>query len=481
MSSRTSIATSLKHRQVVILGTEYAGEMKKGVFTLLHYYMPHRDVLFLHSGCNIGKEGDVTLFLGLSGTGKTTLSSDPARPLIGDDEHCWGPKGVFNIEAGCYAKCVNLQSESDPDMWSAVNRFGTVLENVVYDEQYHIVDYSNTTITENMRACFPITHLPNAHIPCVGGHPHNVILLSCDALGVLPAVSRLTVEQAMYHFVSGYTAKVAGTEVGVCHPEPTFSACYAGAFIMWRPMKYAALLGNKLRRAGTRAWLVNTGWLGGKPGVGQRISLQHTRTIIDAIHSGGLESAQYQQMPVLDLQVPSSCPGVPDSILQPQAHWTNHQDYNATLAQLAGMFVDNMQVFLQDGVQIVGKDIMQQILAGGPQQQKISQQQQLQMQSAAADSSYTVNDQEAAMQGRVAQPGPQHSKQLSGHMQPSTADGSHQTGLHDLAPSSSSLPDSSDDDLHVHSTVGGVRAAAKRRSESSAVAVAVAAPAGAAK
>lgn len=248
---------------------QYAGEMKKGVFSLMNYWLPKRGILSLHSGCNVGPSGDVTLFFGLSGTGKTTLSADHNRPLIGDDEHGWGNTGVFNIEGGCYAKTIGLKRENEPDIFDAI-RFGAILENVVFDEESRTVDFENSSITENTRACYPINFIANAHIPCVGGHPKNIIMLCCDAFGVLPPVARLTREQAMYYFISGYTAKVAGTEMGVTEPEATFSACFGSAFLVWHPTKYASMLAEKMATHGSTAWLINTGWTAGSYGEGTR-------------------------------------------------------------------------------------------------------------------------------------------------------------------------------------------------------------------
>ena len=273
MSSSTSIDVHLGAGEMVILGTQYAGEMKKGIFSVMHYLMPRRGILSLHSGCNVGAGGDVTLFFGLSGTGKTTLSTDPARPLIGDDEHCWSDDGVFNIEGGCYAKCIGLKAGQEPEIWKAI-RFGAVLENVVFDEHTRAVDFDSNAVTENTRASYPIHHIDNARIPCVGPHPRNLVLLCCDAFGVLPPVSRLTKEQAMYHFISGYTAKVAGTEDGVTEPEATFSACFGGVFLMWHPMKYASMLADKMETHGMRG-------CGGEGGFGRRrttLATTHTHT-----------------------------------------------------------------------------------------------------------------------------------------------------------------------------------------------------------
>uniref|UniRef100_A0A453IH04 phosphoenolpyruvate carboxykinase (ATP) n=2 Tax=Aegilops tauschii subsp. strangulata TaxID=200361 RepID=A0A453IH04_AEGTS len=316
MTSSTSVDINLGRREMVILGTQYAGEMKKGLFGVMHYLMPKRRILSLHSGCNMGRDGDVALFFGLSGTGKTTLSTDHNRLLIGDDEHCWSDNGVSNIEGGCYAKCIDLSREKEPDIWNAI-KFGTVLENVVFDEHTREVDYTDKSVTENTRAAYPIEYIPNAKIPCVGPHPKNVILLACDAFGVLPPVSKLNLAQTMYHFISGYTALVAGTEDGIKEPQATFSACFGAAFIMLHPTKYAAMLAEKMQTYGATGWLVNTGWSGGRYGVGKRIKLPYTRKIIDAIHSGELLTANYQKTEVFGLEIPTAIEGVPSEILDP--------------------------------------------------------------------------------------------------------------------------------------------------------------------
>lgn len=344
MTSKTSVDLSFEQQEIVILGTEYAGEMKKGVFTVMNYIMPKKGVLSMHCSANEGDDGDVSLFFGLSGTGKTTLSADPRRQLIGDDEHCWNGDGVFNIEGGCYAKAIDLSAESEPEIYNAI-RFGTVLENVVYDEYTHAVDYSDTSITQNTRAAYPIEFIGNAKIPCVGGHPRNIILLTCDAFGVLPPVSKLTPEQAMYHFISGYTAKVAGTEVGVTEPEATFSACFGAAFMVWHPSKYAELLAEKIEAHGANVWLVNTGWTGGAHGVGSRISLKYTRAIIDAIHGGSLAEADYVEDPIFGLAVPTSCPNVPDEILTPKNTWKDKDAFDKQARKLADLFNKNFEVY----------------------------------------------------------------------------------------------------------------------------------------
>eukprot|EP01025_Chloroclados_australasicus_P022959 TRINITY_DN23491_c0_g1_i1.p1 TRINITY_DN23491_c0_g1~~TRINITY_DN23491_c0_g1_i1.p1 ORF type:complete len:664 (+),score=89.73 TRINITY_DN23491_c0_g1_i1:84-1994(+) len=364
MTSNTSVDIDLKKRQMVILGTQYAGEMKKGVFTVMHYLLPKADILSLHSGCNIGKQGDVSLFFGLSGTGKTTLSADPQRPLIGDDEHGWGDNGVFNIEGGCYAKCIGLKEEKEPDIYHAI-RFGTVLENVVYDPITREVDYNSSELTENTRASYPIEFIENARIPCSGPHPKNLIMLCCDAFGVLPPVSKLTPEQAMYHFVAGYTAKVAGTEVGIIEPQATFSPCFGGAFLMWHPMKYASMMADKMRQHDAHAWLVNTGWTGGSYGVGSRISLKYTRAIIDAIHSGELLEAKYTETPIFGLHVPDHVEGVDPQILQPERQWKDQREFIDTLEHLCELFVENFKKF-EDGGGFVSADTATMILEGGP-------------------------------------------------------------------------------------------------------------------
>lgn len=344
ITSETSVALNFESGELVILGTEYAGEMKKGVFSIMHYLMPKRGVLSMHCSANEGEDGDVSLFFGLSGTGKTTLSADPRRRLIGDDEHCWSDNGVFNIEGGCYAKCIGLTAEREPEIFAAI-RFGTVLENVVYDPQSRVVDYNNNSLTENTRASYPIEFIPNAQIPCIAAPPENIILLTCDAFGVLPPVSKLTPEQAMYHFISGYTAKVAGTEMGVEEPQATFSACYGAAFLVWHPMKYAEMLAEKMQHHQSKAWLVNTGWTGGAYGAGKRIKLAHTRAIIDAIHSGELALVKTITEPVFGLPVPTRCPGVPSEILQPRGAWPGAASYDAAAARLAQLFRDNFATF----------------------------------------------------------------------------------------------------------------------------------------
>jgi phosphoenolpyruvate carboxykinase (ATP) len=345
MTSKTSIDLCLESGEMVILGTEYAGEMKKGVFTLMNYFGPKRDILSMHCSATADRTtGASSLMFGLSGTGKTTLSADPKRLLIGDDEHCWSERGVFNIEGGCYAKAVNLTRDAEPEIFQAL-RFGAVLENVVYDRQTHHVDFHNTQITENTRAAYPIEYVTSAKIPCVVGHPTDVIFLTCDAFGVLPPVSRLTPEQAMYHFISGYTAKVAGTEVGVTEPQATFSPCFGGPFLVWHPKKYAELLAARLARHQANVWLVNTGWSGGSYGTGARMKLSVTRAIVDAIHRGELAKVETKTDPIFRLAIPVACPGVPANILWPRSTWKSGEDYDAAAQKLAALFRENFKKF----------------------------------------------------------------------------------------------------------------------------------------
>lgn len=349
MTSATSVEINFKSMEMVILGTEYAGEMKKGIFTVMFYLMPIKHkVLTLHSSANQGKkEGDVTLFFGLSGTGKTTLSADPHRELIGDDEHCWSDHGVFNIEGGCYAKCLGLSAESEPEIFNAI-RFGSVLENVFYDPVTRDVDYEASDITENTRCAYPIEYIPSAKIPCLAdSHPKNIVLLTCDARGVLPPVSKLTNAQVMYHFISGYTSKMAGTEVGVTEPEATFSACFGQPFLVLHPMKYAQQLSDKMSQHSSTAWLLNTGWSGQSyVKGGKRCPLKYTRAILDAIHSGELSQQEFETYPTFGLQVPKTCPGVPKEVLNPSKFWASGtEDFNTEVTNLAQLFMENFEKY----------------------------------------------------------------------------------------------------------------------------------------
>ena len=344
MTSKTSVDLNLEKKEVIILGTEYAGEMKKGVFSIMNYLMPLQEVMPMHCSANVGNEGDVSLLFGLSGTGKTTLSADPKRKLIGDDEHCWTDTGIFNIEGGCYAKAIDLSPEKEPDIFNAI-KFGTVLENVVHDPQTRVVDYHDTSITQNTRASYPIHFINNIQEPCIAGHPKNVIFLTCDAFGVLPPISKLSAEQASYHFVSGYTAKVAGTEMGVTEPEATFSACFGAAFMMWHPNRYAELLAEKIKKHNATAWLVNTGWTGGAYGVGSRINLKYTRSMIDAIHSNAFDNIEMKKDEHFGFEVPVICPGVPSEILLPKNTWSDKSKFESTQEKLVFLFRDNFKKF----------------------------------------------------------------------------------------------------------------------------------------
>jgi len=344
MSSKTSIALNFESNELVILGSEYAGEMKKGIFSVMHYLMPKKGVLSMHCSANEGDSGDVSLFFGLSGTGKTTLSADPRRALIGDDEHCWTNDGVFNIEGGCYAKAIGLSAESEPEIFAAI-RFGSVLENVVYDPDTHKVDFNDVSITENTRVAYPIDFIDNAKIPCVGGHPKNIIFLTYDAFGVVPPVSKLTSSQAMYHFISGYTAKVAGTEMGVTEPQATFSACFGNAFLVFHPSRYAEMLAEKMEKHGAKAWLINTGMTGGAYGTGKRMSLKHTRAIIDAIHDGKLDNVSTVTDQVFGVEIPSEVPYVPSEVLIPRETWADKAAFDKSASKLAELFNTNFEKY----------------------------------------------------------------------------------------------------------------------------------------
>ncbi len=359
MTSKTSIDLNLERKEVVILGTQYAGEMKKGIFSIMNYLMPLENVLPMHCSANVGEQGDVSILFGLSGTGKTTLSADPKRKLIGDDEHCWTDEGVFNIEGGCYAKAINLSAENEPDIYNAI-KFGTVLENVGYDKTTREVDYTDTSITQNTRASYPIDYIENVQIPCMAGHAENIIFLTCDAFGVLPPISKLSPEQASYHFISGYTAKVAGTEMGVTEPQATFSACFGAAFMMWHPNKYAELLAQKIKNHEATAWLVNTGWTGGGYGTGSRIKLKYTRAMIDAIHHAAFKTVPFKADPDFGFLIPENCPEVPSEILTPKNTWEDKEKYELEKSKLIGLFNKNFEQFAEG----VNSDI----LNAGPRQ-----------------------------------------------------------------------------------------------------------------
>jgi phosphoenolpyruvate carboxykinase (ATP) len=339
--SEAVIALNFTSRKVLIMGTQYAGEMKKSVFSILNYLLPLRNVLSMHCSANIGKGGDTALFFGLSGTGKTTLSADPKRHLIGDDEHGWNDEGVFNFEGGCYAKCIHLSQEGEPQIYNAIRK-GAVLENVILNAD-GTPDYENSSLTENTRAAYPVDFIEGAVHPSIGGQPSNVMFLTADAFGVLPPISKLTREQAMFHFLNGYTAKVAGTEAGVKEPSATFSTCFGAPFLPLRPKVYAEMLGEKIDIHGSNVWLVNTGWTGGAYGVGQRMSLAHTRAIVEATLAGALDKVEYETDPIFGLSIPTSCPGVPSEVLNPRKTWPNPADYDAKAKELLAMFTDNYE------------------------------------------------------------------------------------------------------------------------------------------
>jgi phosphoenolpyruvate carboxykinase (ATP) len=365
MTSTTSVEINFKRMEMVILGTEYAGEMKKGIFSVMHYLQPVKfGQLSLHSSANQaksadGESGDVTLFFGLSGTGKTTLSADPNRLLIGDDEHVWSDTGVFNIEGGCYAKCINLSAEKEPEIFGAI-RFGSILENVVYNPADRVPDYDDVSITENTRCAYPIEFIPNAKIPCIANRqPSNIIMLCCDAFGVLPPVSRLTSEQAQYHFIAGYTSKTPGTEDGIVEPSPTFSTCYGQPFIVLHPGRYAKMLAERMDKNKVDCWLINTGWTGGKFGTGRRCPLKYTRAIVDAIHDGSLAKAEYTNFPIFNLAIPKTLAGVPSEILDPAQAWQDKAAFKVEIEKLGGMF--------QKAFTKYENDVGVEIKAAGPQ------------------------------------------------------------------------------------------------------------------
>lgn len=336
---------NLKERMILIGGTAYAGEMKKGIFSVLNYLLPHKhEVLSMHCSANMGKRGDTAIFFGLSGTGKTTLSADPNRNLIGDDEHGWGKNGVFNFEGGCYAKVIDLSEEKEPQIWKAI-RFGAIVENTRFFPDTRVVDYTNGSVTENTRSAYPIEHIDNACIPSMGGVPENIFFLTADAFGVLPPISKLTKGQAMYHFISGYTAKVAGTEVGVTEPQTTFSACFGKAFLPLHPTKYAEMLGRKIHEKNVNVWLINTGWTGGPYGIGSRMKLPYTRAMITAALNGELNNIKCKEHPIFGVLIPETCPNVPSEILDPRNTWQNRDAYDRKAAELASAFIKNFEQY----------------------------------------------------------------------------------------------------------------------------------------
>lgn len=347
-ASETAILINFKKRVVIIAGSAYGGESKKAIFTVMNYMLPLKGILTMHCSANVGADGHSALFFGLSGTGKTTLSADPKRGLIGDDEHGWDNDGVFNFEGGCYAKVIKLSKEAEPKIYSTTHRFGTILENVVFDENSRKLDLDSAAITENTRASYPLTFIDNAVPSERGPHPVNIIFLTYDAFGVLPPISRLSKEQAMYQFISGYTAKVAGTEKGVKEPQPTFSTCFGGPFMALHPSKYAELLKNKMEKHNASCWLVNTGLVGGPYGVGSRISIKYTRTLLNAALDGKLQNVKFVKDDVFGFEIPTECEGVPSEILQPSSAWKNKDEYYKKYKELAAAFVKNFEKF-KDG------------------------------------------------------------------------------------------------------------------------------------
>ncbi len=356
----TGIIINFEQRTAIVANTLYAGEIKKSIFTVLNFLLTYEDVLPMHCSANIGKQNDVALFFGLSGTGKTTLSADPNRRLIGDDEHGWSSQGVFNFEGGCYAKVIRLSAESEPQIYETTHRFGTILENVVFDAVSRNIDLDDDTITENTRCSYPIEFIPNViEEGYVKAHPKNIIFLTCDASGVMPPIARLTPEQAQYHFISGYTSKIAGTEIGLgIEPQITFSACFGGPFMVRHPFEYAEMLKQRILKYKTNVWLVNTGWVGGRFGVGKRISIRHTRNLLNAALDGKLDKVKYRKDKLFGFEVPLSCPDVPEDVLYPENSWGSKDEYWKKYDALAARFIENFKLF--------ANGCSQEVIAAGP-------------------------------------------------------------------------------------------------------------------
>jgi phosphoenolpyruvate carboxykinase (ATP) len=357
-NSSVFIIINFARRLVLIGGTQYAGEIKKSIFSVMNYLLPQRGVLSMHASANVGQHGDAAIFFGLSGTGKTTLSADPNRTLIGDDEHGWSDRGIFNFEGGCYAKVIRLSPTAEPEIYETTRRFGTILENVAMDVQTRHLDLDDATLTENTRAAYPISHIPNADRHGLAGHPTTIIMLTADAFGVLPPISRLTPAQAMYHFLSGYTAKVAGTEKGVTEPQTTFSTCFGAPFMTLPPTVYAQLLGQQIDQHDVTVWLINTGWSGGPYGVGQRMSIAYTRAMVQAALEGALDDVETVPDPIFGVGVPVRCPGVPDKVLQTRNTWADKDAYDRQARDLAQRFVKNFEQF--------EADVAPEVLAAAP-------------------------------------------------------------------------------------------------------------------
>ncbi len=358
-NSEAFILVNFKEKLILIGGTSYAGEIKKSAFTVMNYLLPKKDILSMHCSANVGPKGDTAIFFGLSGTGKTTLSTDPSRALIGDDEHGWSDDGVFNFEGGCYAKVIRLSPEAEPEIWETTRKFGTILENVAIDSYWRRPDFNDSTFTENTRASYPITHLENIVEEGKAGHPRNIVFLTADAFGVLPPISRLTPEQAMYHFLSGYTAKVAGTERGVTEPQATFSTCFGAPFMPQHPSVYAKLLGEKIKKHQVNCWLVNTGWTGGPYGIGHRMEIKYTRAMLNAALDGKLDDVPYVEDPIFKVHVPTECPGVPNEVLIPENTWQDKEAYRQKAKELATKFVENFkqyETYVSDEVKKAGPE-----------------------------------------------------------------------------------------------------------------------------
>lgn len=343
-NSEAAIIVSFEKKMVIIAGSQYSGEIKKSVFSVMNYLLPKNGVFPMHCSANIGAEGDTALFFGLSGTGKTTLSADPERMLIGDDEHGWSDNGVFNFEGGCYAKCINLSKENEPQIWNAI-KFGALVENVVMDPETRVFDFNDGSLTENTRVGYPVEFIPNAAIPGVGGQPKTVVFLTADAFGVLPPIAKLDKDMAMFHFVSGYTSKLAGTERGITEPQATFSTCFGAPFLPLDPSVYAEMLGEKVAQSNANVYLINTGWSGGSYGVGKRMSLKYTRAMVTAALTGALDNVKFELDPIFNVYVPTECPNVPAEILNPKNTWADKAEYDKTAKMLAARFTENFKKY----------------------------------------------------------------------------------------------------------------------------------------
>lgn len=343
-NSEAAIIVSFEKKMVIIAGSQYSGEIKKSVFSVMNYLLPKNGVFPMHCSANIGADGDTALFFGLSGTGKTTLSADPERMLIGDDEHGWSDNGVFNFEGGCYAKCINLSKENEPQIWNAI-KFGALVENVVMDPETRVFDFNDGSLTENTRVGYPVEFIPNAAIPGVGGQPKTVVFLTADAFGVLPPIAKLDKDMAMFHFVSGYTSKLAGTERGITEPQATFSTCFGAPFLPLDPSVYAEMLGEKVAQSNANVYLINTGWSGGSYGVGKRMSLKYTRAMVTAALTGALDNVKFELDPIFNVYVPTECPNVPAEILNPKNTWADKAEYDKTAKMLAARFTENFKKY----------------------------------------------------------------------------------------------------------------------------------------